>query len=264
MQYSNSNLQLLSCLFAVISCHRGTVLASLPCYGPVPKSFALQQSPNTSAQFWILGVTLTLGMSLCVPKATARESGVYAVQVPMYRFEDYERRHFIEYCSAFLLAPKIGDVQLISAWHCIDGWEPTWAPIRVYLNEGVIEGRVKNTGGSMQDDWLVIGLTDVALPENNAIAVASASPRKGEKLIALGFGPEDVQGQRYQRSVECTVKSVTTTINADCQMMKGDSGGLLARQTKDGLEALGIVSSKSPSGTTQFTPIAKVLPSLHR
>ncbi|MCH1554341.1 MAG: S1 family peptidase [Luminiphilus sp.] len=186
------------------------------------------------------------------------------MQVPMYRFEGYERRHFIEYCSAFLLAPKIGAKQLISAWHCVDGWRPTWAPIRVYLDEGVVEGRVQNTGGSMQNDWLIIGLTDVALPENNAIAVASASPRQGERLIAVGFGPKDLRGQRYQRSVQCRVESVTATINADCQMMKGDSGGLLARQTNDGLEALGIVSSKSPSGTTQFTPIAKVLSSLDR
>ena len=116
----------------------------------------------------------------------------------------------------------------------------------------------------MQDDWLIIGVTDATLPESNAIAVASASPRTGEKLIAVGYGPEDTQGQRFQRSVECTVKSVTTTINADCQMMKGDSGGLLARQTIDGLEALGIVSSKSASGSTQFTPIAKVLSSLDR
>ena len=264
MLYSKSNLQLLSCLFAVTSCHRGTVLASLPCYGPVAKSFALQQSLNTSTQFWILGVTLTLAMSLSAPKATARESGVYAVQVPMYRFEDYERRHFTEYCSAFLLAPKIGDVQLISAWHCIDGWEPTWTPIRVYFNEDVVEGRVKNSGGSMQNDWLIIGVTGVTLPASNAIAVASTSPRIGEKLIAVGFGPEDIQGQRYQRSMECTVKSVTNTINADCQMMKGDSGGLLARQTRDGLQAVGIVSSKSASGSTQFTPITKVLSSLDR
>jgi hypothetical protein len=264
MQYSNSNLRLLSCLFALISCHRGTVLASLPCYGPVATSFALQQFLNTSAQFWILGFTLTLGMSLCVPKATAREPGVYAVQVPMYRFEDYERRHFIEYCSAFLLAPKIGDVRLVSAWHCIDGWEPTWEPIRIFLDDEVVEGRIKDSGGSMQDDWLIIALSDVTLPESNAIAVASVSPRRGEKLIAVGFGPQDIQGQRYQRSVECTVESVTTTINAECQMMKGDSGGLLARQTSDGLQALGIVSSKSASSSTRFTPITKVLSGLDR
>ena len=182
----------------------------------------------------------------------------------MYRFEDYERRHFTEYCSAFLLAPKNRDVQLISAWHCVDGWEPTWAPIRIFLDEEVGVGRIRDTGVSMQDDWLIIGVTDATLPESNAIAVASASPRTGEKLIAVGYGPEDTQGQRFQRSVECTVKSVTTTINADCQMMKGDSGGLLARQTIDGLEALGIVSSQSASGSTQFTPIAKVLSSLDR
>ena len=182
----------------------------------------------------------------------------------MYRFEDYERRHFTEYCSAFLLEPKNRDVQLVSAWHCVDGWEPTWAPIRIFLDEEVGEGRVRDTGGSMQDDWLIIQVTDATLPESNAIAVASASPRKGEKLVAVGFGPEDTQGQRYQRSVECTVTSVTTTINADCQMMKGDSGGLLARQTSDGLQALGIVSSKSASGSTQFTPITKVLSSLDR
>ena len=186
------------------------------------------------------------------------------MQVPMYRFEDSERRHFTEYCSAFLLEPKNRDVQLVSAWHCVDGWEPTWAPIRVYFDEDVVEGRVKNSGGSMQDDWLIIGVTVATLPESNAIAIASASPRTGEKLVAVGFGPEDAQGQRYQRSVECTVTSVTATINADCLMMKGDSGGLLARQTSDGLQALGIVSSKSASGSTQFTPITKVLSSLDR
>lgn len=182
----------------------------------------------------------------------------------MYRFEDYERRHFTEYCSAFLLAPKNGNVQLISAWHCVDGWEPTWHPIRIFLDDDVVEGRIRDSGGSMKNDWLIIGLSDVTLPESNAIAIASTSPRTGEKLIAVGFGPEDIHGQRYQRSVECTVKSVTTTINADCQMMKGDSGGLLARQTSDGLKALGIVSSRSASSGTQFTPITRVLSSLDR
>ena len=94
----------------------------------------------------------------------------------MYRFEDYERRHFTEYCSAFLLEPKNRDMQLVSA-HCVDGWEPTWEPIRIFLDEEVSEGRIR-IPASMQDDWLIIQVTDAILPESNAIAVSSASPRR--------------------------------------------------------------------------------------
>tara|TARA_E500000178_G_scaffold45518_2_gene40772 strand:- start:4348 stop:5034 length:687 start_codon:yes stop_codon:yes gene_type:complete len=222
-------------------------------------SFALQASFFTSSLLSRLSIALTLGLGMMTTTVKAMEPGVYAVQVPMYRFEDYERRHFIEYCSAFLLAPKAGDIHLVSAWHCIDGWEPTWAPIRIYLNHDVADGRIRNSGGSMQDDWLIIDLNDHALPKDSAISVANQPPQMGEQLVAVGFGPVGPQGTRYQRSVECRVSSVTTTINAVCDMVKGDSGGLLARQTSEGLKALGIVSSKSSSGTTQFTPVTRVL-----
>lgn len=114
----------------------------------------------------------------------------------------------------------------------------------------------------MKSDWLLIDLPPNIIPEARPKPVATEPAIVGEKLVAVGFGPENELGERYQRSIECVVISVAAMINTNCQMTQGDSGGLLARVTDAGLEAVGIVSSGSRDGLTRFTPIGQVLTAL--
>ena len=186
---------------------------------------------------------------------TARS--VVKFEVPIRRIEDGERRNFIENCSAYAVQKTSEHYLFLSSWHCIDGYQQTRnSPIVKHAGR-TAHPTLGESGGNMQQDWLLMTAPKLAFDGSLTLTPLASQPvRAGELLYGFGWGGH-AQGSRSSPKVlVCQAMEVGRRLTLDCGFSKGDSGGLIARRTNSGYEAVGIISAGDSSTVTYAYPIS--------
>ena len=206
-------------------------------------------SETRCAAGWFVAATLALlGVLMFSTRASAehlaQHASVLPLQVSLQRVEGHSRRHFSERCSAFLVGFDDREAILLSAWHCIDGQLSPLRQPTVSVRGSTVEVTIIESGKTMDQDWLVMRAPRAAFTSLTPIGVSERPVADDESLIAIGWGRETDWTDIEASALECPVISANSTMTLRCGLTKGDSGGVLARQLKNGqLEAVGIISS---------------------
>lgn len=201
------------------------------------------------ATHWVLAATLALFGVFTFPTSVgaqrlAQHVSVLPFNVSLQRIEGPSRRHFSERCSAFFVGFDDREAMLLSAWHCIDGQLSPLRQPTVSVGGNTVEVTIIESGQTMDQDWLVMRAPRAAFTSLTPIKVSKRPVANDETLIAIGWGRETDWTDIEPSTLECPVISTSSSLTLRCGLTKGDSGGVVARQLKNGqLEAVGIISS---------------------
>jgi len=182
---------------------------------------------------------------------------VVKFEVPIRRIEDGKRRNFIENCSAYAVQKTSEYYLFLSSWHCIDGYQNTRkSPVVKHAGRSA-QPTLGESGGNMKQDWLL--LTAPQLAFDNSLAptpLASQPVETGEILYGFGWGGHAQSSRSSPKVLTCQAMEVGRRLTLDCGLSKGDSGGLIARRTNSGYEAVGIISAGDSSTVTYAYPVS--------
>ena len=184
-------------------------------------------------------------------------SSVVKFQVPIRRIEDGERRNFIENCSAYAVQKTPEDYLFLSSWHCIDGYQRFRKSLVVKHAGRSAHPTLGESGGNMKQDWLLMTAPQLAFDNSLAPTPLSSQPvETGEILYGFGWGGHAQSSRSSPKVLICQAMEVGRRLALDCGFSKGDSGGLIARRTDSGYEAVGIISAGDSSTVTYAYPIS--------
>ena len=182
---------------------------------------------------------------------------VVKFEVPIRRIEDGERRNFIENCSAYAVQKTSEHYLFLSSWHCIDGYQQTRnSPIVKHAGR-TAHPTLGESGGNMQQDWLLLTAPQLAFANSLAPTPLASQPvETGEILYGFGWGGHAQSSRSSPKVLTCQAMEVGRRLTLDCGFSKGDSGGLIARRTNSGYEAVGIISAGNSSTVTYAYPVS--------
>ena len=182
---------------------------------------------------------------------------VVKFEVPIRRIEDGKRRNFIENCSAYAVQKTSEHYLFLSSWHCIDGYQHTRkSPIVKHAGRSA-QPTVGESGGNMKQDWLLLTAPKLAFGGSLTLTPLASQPVKtGEILYGFGWGGHAQSSRSSPKVLTCQAMKVGPRLTLDCGFSKGDSGGLIARRTTSGYEAVGIISAGDSSTVTYAYPVS--------
>ena len=109
----------------------------------------------------------------------------------------------------------------------------------------------------MKQDWLLMTAPQLAFDNSLAPTPLASQPVKtGEILYGFGWGGHAQSARSSPNALTCQAMEVGRRLTLDCGFAKGDSGGLIARRTDSGYEAVGIISAGDSSTITYAYPIS--------
>ena len=182
---------------------------------------------------------------------------VVKFEVPIRRIEDGERRNFIENCSAYAVQKTSEHYLFLSSWHCIDGYQRFRKSLVVKHAGRSAQPTFGESGGNMKQDWLLMTAPLLAFDNSLAPTPLSSQPvETGEILYGFGWGGHAQSPQSSPKVLRCQAMEVGRMLTLDCGFSKGDSGGLIARRTNSGYEAVGIISAGDSSTVTYAYPVS--------
>jgi len=182
---------------------------------------------------------------------------VVKFEVPIRRIENGERRNFIENCSAYAVQKTSEYYLFLSSWHCIDGYQRFRKSLVVKHAGRSAHPTLGESGGNMKQDWLLMTAPQLAFDNSLAPTPLSSQPvETGEILYGFGWGGHAQSSRSSPKVLICQAMEVGRRLALDCGFSKGDSGGLIARRTDSGYEAVGIISAGDSSTVTYAYPIS--------
>ena len=182
---------------------------------------------------------------------------VVKFEVPIRRIEDGKRRNFIENCSAYAVQKTSEHYLFLSSWHCIDGYQHTRkSPVVKHAGRSA-QPTLGESGGNMKQDWLLLTAPKLAFGGSLTLTPLASQPVKtGEILYGFGWGGHAQSSRSSPKVLTCHAMEVGRRLTLDCGFSKGDSGGLIARRTTSGYEAVGIISAGDSSTVTYAYPVS--------
>ena len=182
---------------------------------------------------------------------------VVKFEVPIRRIEDGKRRNFIENCSAYAVQKTSEHYLFLSSWHCIDGYQHTRKSSVVKHAGRSAQPTLGESGGIMKQDWLLLTAPKLAFGGSLTLTPLASQPVKtGEILYGFGWGGHAQSSRSSPKVLTCQAMEVGRRLTLDCGFSKGDSGGLIARRTNSGYEAVGIISAGDSSTVTYAYPVS--------
>lgn len=186
-------------------------------------------------------------------------SSVVKFTVPIKRIEKGQRRAFIEHCSAFAVGKTTDHLLFLSSWHCIDGLQGRLDSPEISYAGRTEVSEIRESGGSMSEDWLLIRASSNAFNEPITLTQLSPAPvTLGETLYGFGWGGHRKSQITAPKVLPCPVVEVGPKLTLDCAFAKGDSGGLIARKKGGAYEAVGIISAGDSTSITFAFPVANL------
>jgi hypothetical protein len=201
-------------------------------------------------------------------------AAVGRLQVPSQRRADGTRRHFVEDCSATLLArpgAAYADT-VVTAWHCLENYHDLSRPITFTPDRNrspaVIEAHRLADGGGMHADWAILRLRQ-RLPARTALTAHPGRADAARVITMAGFSRDGGTGQRGEwltYDPHCRIIHQTAeTTDTDCRAYRGASGGAVVQLSGDGLPMYsGVVSEGDGDGFSRYVPVSRFRITLQR
>lgn len=191
--------------------------------------------------------------------ANSNKPSVVKLAVPIKRIEQGTRRAFIENCTAFAVSRTDEHHLFLSSWHCVDGLQNRLHTPEITHAGSTVASELKETGGSMREDWLLMTAPSHAFAETIIPTPLSGEPVKlGERLYGFGWGGHRKAQLTSPKALPCIALEVGPRLTLDCVFSKGDSGGLIAREKNGAYEAVGIISAGDSTSTTFAYPTSSL------
>ncbi len=193
---------------------------------------------------------------------------VGVLNVPVARYRDGRRYHYVENCSATLVAERPGGHAdtIITAWHCFEDYDDLSRPITFTLRAGLEEHFVSTAyrladGGGMHADWALLRLQrPVPAGEVTAMLVQSGTPDPDGVITMAGFSRDPglgMGGTRLTFDSGCRITRQASAVSeAACTAYKGASGGAVVQVSAGGEARLsGVISSGDGAGVVVYVPV---------
>ena len=199
------------------------------------------------------------------------------LRVPGQRHEQGRTKHYVEECSATLVA-RSGSKQsniIVTAWHCLEYYRDLSRPIIFSTRTGSgellhEEARRLADGGGMHADWAVLGLAR-AIPADRVphLTVAQEPPNKEHTVIMAGYSRDTGLGKHgtvLTFDPACAiVREHLSWGSTNCRAYKGASGGAVIQlRTGGSASVVGVISQGNGAGTSLYVPAASFRSSVAR
>jgi hypothetical protein len=257
--------------------------------GPLFLAHAGKYADRSAACRAGLGLLL-LSFSLAIPPAIAGDtrsvftgeampwlSAVGKLSVPGQRHRDGRAAHYIEDCSATLVAlPGSARADtVISAWHCLELYGDLSRPIVFTAStpSGEIimrEARLLADGGGMHADWAILRL---AQPVSRQL-IPALNPHPGmadpaQPVTMAGYSRDEGLGKRGEVMTfdpGCAITGQSAAQGeTNCIAFKGASGGAVVQVSPEGeARVCGVVSRGNGSGYSTYVPVKSFNGALRR
>jgi hypothetical protein len=226
---------------------------------------------NMAFLLWLLAATTTAADSQQVFAADSSPwlRAIGKLQVPGTRPLDGRRSHYIEDCSATLIAPTLSRSAntIVTAWHCLEFYSDLSKPITFTLvdiagNTIQREAYQLADGGGMHADWALLRLyRAVASAQVTALTVHPGQADQGRTIIMAGYSKNRLpanDGQDLSFDPACSIIHQGQDISdTDCSAHKGASGGPVIQLTVEGHPLLcGVISEGNGEGRSTFVPVS--------
>lgn len=181
-------------------------------------------------------------------------AAVGTLTVPGHRFEQGERLHHRENCSATL----IGSRTILTAWHCLEYYRDLSQEIVFSLpyqpQQPRWRARRLDDGAGMSADWAILRLEG---PVENVVPVAvrpQFTTADGPGISMAGYSRDSILGaggDKLTWQAQCNITGDETyRVATNCEAYKGASGGPVIRQGK----VVGVISAGDSAGITYYVP----------
>jgi hypothetical protein len=193
-------------------------------------------------------------------------AAVGSLQVPGQRYENGRTLHYLEDCSATLIAPDSGGKAstVVTAWHCLEHYRDLSRPILFTLplpgaDQLQIEARKLADGGGMHADWAILRLRE-PVAATTALAVYPGDVSPGDDVTMAGYSKDPGLGGNgrhltFDATCRVTARSKRSA-DTDCIAHKGASGGAVIQLSING-EPLygGVISAGDGAGLSRYVPV---------
>ncbi|MCX2976661.1 trypsin-like serine peptidase [Candidatus Marimicrobium litorale] len=199
------------------------------------------------------------------------------LRVPGQRYEQGRTKHYVEDCSATLVARR-GRTQadiIVTAWHCLEYYRDLSRPIVFSTRTGsgeplYREARRLVDGGGMHADWAVLALAK-AIPVDRVphLTVTQDLPNKEHPVIMAGYSRDSGLGKHgtvLTFDPACAiVREHLSWGSTNCRAYKGSSGGAVIQLRPGGSASMvGVISQGNGEGTSLYVPAANFRSSVAR
>jgi hypothetical protein len=190
------------------------------------------------------------------------------LQVPGQRYRDGRTTHYLEDCSATLVAlPGRAEADtVLTAWHCLELYKDLSRPI-VYTAQTASgdqlerEARRLADGGGMHADWAILRL-ERAVPARQLAALHPHPERvdPGRPVTMAGYSRDGAVSQRgrvLSFDAGCAITGERAGMaETDCTAFKGASGGAVVQLSATGEPLLcGVISQGDGAGRSTYAPV---------
>ena len=197
------------------------------------------------------------------------------LQVPGQRFEKGHALHYLEDCSATLVALPDRDRAdtIVTAWHCLELYKDLSRPILFTLSpsSGVLlnlEAYRLADGGGMHADWAILRLRQsVPADKVDSLQVHPQQADASRPVTMAGYSGDSGMGDNGQRLTfdpECIISQQHQNVgDTNCTAHKGASGGAVIQVSNAGEAYLcGVISQGDGEGRSTFVPVGTFRESL--
>ena len=191
------------------------------------------------------------------------------LRVPGQRHEQGRTKHYVEDCSATLVASsgsKQADI-IVTAWHCLEYYRDLSRPIIFSTRTGsgeplYREARRLGDGGGMHADWAALALAK-AIPVDQVphLTVIEDQPNKDHPVLMAGYSRDTGLGKHgtvLTFDPACAiVRQHLSWGLTNCSAYKGSSGGAVIQLRPGGsASVIGVISQGDGEGTSTYVPAA--------
>jgi hypothetical protein len=192
------------------------------------------------------------------------------LQVPGSRYHNGRRSHYVEDCSATLIAPahsSSADI-IVTAWHCLEFYSDLSKPITFTLLDdsgGLVTRQAHRLadGGSMSADWALLRLlAAVPSPQVAALDIHPGQANPDISIIMAGYSKDvlpDPHGKNLSFDPACTITQQAPEFSdTNCSANQGASGGPVIQLGAEGEPFLcGVISQGNGVGRSTFIPVSR-------
>ncbi|MEZ5571631.1 MAG: trypsin-like peptidase domain-containing protein [Halioglobus sp.] len=199
------------------------------------------------------------------------------LQVPGQRYNDGQLSHYVEDCSATLVALPHSQQSdtIVSAWHCLENYRDVSKPITFTLWDAfgkTVQREVYRLedGGGMHADWAILRLREpVTALQVVALPILNAAADPYRPVIMAGYSRDTgigAAGEVLTYDPDCTITQQDHNLgDTDCTAFKGASGGAVIQLSSAG-EAFvcGVISQGNGEDRSTYVPLSGFRHSINR